>query len=157
MSRLLTFTLLTWTIWRAPTNASKLRMGFKSAFKGLITLSLSPLLFHHCTAAVTHIIRNWWSDIQFKLRRRTSIRICVLLEAGSSSESGNVQHSPRRKPPNTRCPCPSASRVMTLSGNPSSISLCIGTLTSEWVNRNTVTVQKEIICYASATEPSWRA
>ena len=29
----LTLTLLTWTIWRAPTNASKWRMGFSSAFK----------------------------------------------------------------------------------------------------------------------------
>ena len=28
--------LLTWTIWQAPTNASKWRMGFNSAFKGLI-------------------------------------------------------------------------------------------------------------------------
>ena len=27
--------LLTWTIWRASTNASKWRMGFNSAFKGL--------------------------------------------------------------------------------------------------------------------------
>ena len=33
---MLTLTLLTWTIWRAPTNASKWRMGFNSAFKGLI-------------------------------------------------------------------------------------------------------------------------
>ena len=32
----LTLILLTWTIWRAPTNASKWRMGFNSAFKGLI-------------------------------------------------------------------------------------------------------------------------
>jgi hypothetical protein len=32
----LTLTLLTWTIWRAPTNASKWRMGFNSAFKGLM-------------------------------------------------------------------------------------------------------------------------
>ena len=31
----LTLTLLMWTIWRAPTNASKWRMGFNSAFKGL--------------------------------------------------------------------------------------------------------------------------
>ena len=31
----LTLTLLTWTIWRAPTTASKWRMGFNSAFKGL--------------------------------------------------------------------------------------------------------------------------
>ena len=32
----LTLTLVTWTIWRAPTNASKWRMGFNSAFKGLM-------------------------------------------------------------------------------------------------------------------------
>ena len=32
---ILTLTLLTWTIWRAPTNASKWRMEFNSAFKGL--------------------------------------------------------------------------------------------------------------------------
>jgi hypothetical protein len=32
----LTLTLLTWTKWRAPTNASKWRMGFNSAFKGFI-------------------------------------------------------------------------------------------------------------------------
>ena len=32
----LTLTLLTWTIWRAPTSASKWRMGFNSAFKELI-------------------------------------------------------------------------------------------------------------------------
>jgi hypothetical protein len=31
---LLTLTLLTWTIWRAPTNTFKWRMGFNSAFKG---------------------------------------------------------------------------------------------------------------------------
>ena len=31
----LTLILLTWTIWRAPTNASKRWMGFNSAFKGL--------------------------------------------------------------------------------------------------------------------------
>ena len=33
--KLLTLILLTWTIWRAPTNASKWRMGFNSTFKGL--------------------------------------------------------------------------------------------------------------------------
>ena len=33
----LTLILLTWTIWRAPTNASKWRMGLNSAFKGLNT------------------------------------------------------------------------------------------------------------------------
>ena len=36
--------LLTWTTWRAPTNVSKWRMGFNSAFKGLIRIvnSLTP-------------------------------------------------------------------------------------------------------------------
>ena len=33
----LTLILPKWTIWRAPTNASKWRMGFNSAFKGLNT------------------------------------------------------------------------------------------------------------------------
>ena len=33
----LTLILLTWKIWWAPTNASKWRMGFNSAFKGLNT------------------------------------------------------------------------------------------------------------------------
>ena len=37
----LTLILLTWTIWRAPTNASKWRMGFNSAFKGLISCSIN--------------------------------------------------------------------------------------------------------------------
>ena len=32
---IITLILLTWTKWRAPTNASKWRMGFNSAFKGL--------------------------------------------------------------------------------------------------------------------------
>ena len=32
----LTLILLMWTTWRDPTNASKWRMGFNSAFKGLI-------------------------------------------------------------------------------------------------------------------------
>jgi hypothetical protein len=36
---LLTLTLLTWRIWWAPTNVSKWRMGFNSAFKGLIIKS----------------------------------------------------------------------------------------------------------------------
>jgi hypothetical protein len=37
----LTLILLTWTIWRAPTNASKWRMGFNSAFKGLTLILLT--------------------------------------------------------------------------------------------------------------------
>ena len=34
VTKRLTLTLLTWTIWRAPTNDSKWRMGSNSAFKG---------------------------------------------------------------------------------------------------------------------------
>ena len=36
----LTLILLTWTIWRAPTNFSKWRMGFNSAFEWLMMFSL---------------------------------------------------------------------------------------------------------------------
>jgi hypothetical protein len=35
--KILTLILLTWTIWRAATSASKWRMTFNSAFKGLNT------------------------------------------------------------------------------------------------------------------------
>ena len=37
----LNLTPLTWTKWRAPTNASKWRMGFNSAFKGLTEVVLA--------------------------------------------------------------------------------------------------------------------
>jgi len=49
----------------------------------------------------------------------------VLLHS-DTSESGNILNSRSRKPPTSRCPCPSASRVMMLSDNPSSASLCNG-------------------------------
>ena len=39
----LTLTLLTWTTRRAPTNASKWRMGFNSASKGLMAGKLIVL------------------------------------------------------------------------------------------------------------------
>ena len=41
----LTLIPLTWTIWRAPTNASKWRMGFNTAFKGLKINSLTNIYF----------------------------------------------------------------------------------------------------------------
>jgi hypothetical protein len=44
----LTLILLTWTKWWAPANASKWRMGFNSAFKGLsITYTESVLAALH--------------------------------------------------------------------------------------------------------------
>jgi hypothetical protein len=53
----LTPTLLTWTIWRAPTNASKWRMGFNSAFKGLNWLRIKTS--HQ--AFMIRIIRFWFA------------------------------------------------------------------------------------------------
>ena len=47
----LTLTLLTWTIWRAPTNASKCRMGFNSAFKGLTLILLTWTIWRAPTNA----------------------------------------------------------------------------------------------------------
>ena len=49
----LTLTLLTWTIWRAPTSASKWRIGFNSAFKGLMFIS-SQLSWHPATISLEH-------------------------------------------------------------------------------------------------------
>ena len=43
--RRLTLILLTWTIWRAPTKASKWRMEFNSAFKGLNLLKRHRNIF----------------------------------------------------------------------------------------------------------------
>ena len=43
----LTLILLTWTSWRAPTNARNWRMGFNSAFKGLnfVSMSIAEAIF----------------------------------------------------------------------------------------------------------------
>jgi hypothetical protein len=53
----LTLILLTWTIWRAPTNASKWRMGFNSAFKGLIAVSGNILIVQ--AGPVTILVENF--------------------------------------------------------------------------------------------------
>jgi hypothetical protein len=44
----LTLILLTLTIWRAPTNTSKWRMGFNSAFKGLINRRVANDIHYPC-------------------------------------------------------------------------------------------------------------
>ena len=50
----LTLILLTWTIWRPPTNASKWRMGFNSAFKWLTEdESIRSIRKHTSTCATT--------------------------------------------------------------------------------------------------------
>ena len=53
----LTLILLTWTIWRAPTNASKWRMGFDSAFKGL-TLFTQTTGEYNAGQAASSLERN---------------------------------------------------------------------------------------------------
>ena len=50
----LTLILLTWTIWRAPTNARKWRMGFNSAFKGL---KPSGFFTYHQHSKILHSAR----------------------------------------------------------------------------------------------------
>ena len=52
VSKPLTLTLLTWTIWPAPTNASKWRMGFNSAFKGSITHTVAFWLRATCNLGI---------------------------------------------------------------------------------------------------------
>ena len=67
----LTLTLLTWTIWRTPTNASKWRMGFNSAFKGLIlwqkkivSLFLLEISYSVALCQVTRLYKNvFWDKI----------------------------------------------------------------------------------------------
>ena len=55
----LTLILLKWTIWRAPTNASKWRMGFNSAFKGLKCSRLRIT----CRAGYSDKTSDWtWFD-----------------------------------------------------------------------------------------------
>jgi hypothetical protein len=44
-SAYLTLNLLTWTKWWAPASASKWQIGFNSAFKGLMDISLPALFF----------------------------------------------------------------------------------------------------------------
>ena len=81
----LTLILLTWTIWRAPTNASKWRMGFNSAFKGLIFWSLVVPLFvkdRICRCLHCRIIRFIWQSTQGIIRkflwRQSIVSVCDL-------------------------------------------------------------------------------
>jgi hypothetical protein len=57
-TRILAFILLTWTIWRAPTNASKWRLGFNSAFKGLTTGGWKISIMGSMNCDIQHILYN---------------------------------------------------------------------------------------------------
>ena len=61
ITRRLTLILLTWTIWRTPTNASKWRMGFNSAFKALINSSETENQVIRC--ATNCDLNTGWSDV----------------------------------------------------------------------------------------------
>ena len=60
----LTLILLTWTIWRAPTNASKWRMGFNSAFKGLKAVRFQSYKESLCSMLVEVL---QWKQVAFFL------------------------------------------------------------------------------------------
>ena len=60
--KLLTLIPLTCTIWWTPTNASKWRMGFNSAFKGLISCAVMCLCVCACVCVYIYIyihLENW--------------------------------------------------------------------------------------------------
>ena len=62
----LTLTLLTWTKWRAPTNASKWRVGFNSAFKGLTNpkhLSVAKIIKRLCSFCDWTIFSRIWHSL----------------------------------------------------------------------------------------------
>ena len=62
----LTLILLTWTIWRAPSNDSKWRMGFNSAFKGLKIWEFYLILNYR---GKEEIVRLFW-QFQIHISRR---------------------------------------------------------------------------------------
>ena len=87
----LTLSLLTWTIWRAPTNASKWRMGFNSAFKRfkevvLMTsrLNIIWLIYNLKITIVSHDIRQKtinmlpsWSRFEKPIYKCTVCTACL--------------------------------------------------------------------------------
>ena len=85
----LTLILLTWTIWRAPTNASKWRTGFNSAFKGLNFYDDFV-----CVKFIGHSLRpSEYLAILDLQTINTSYRICtkgLLVEVASRSHSDTL-------------------------------------------------------------------
>ena len=80
----LTLILLMWTIWRTPTNASKWRMGFNSAFKGLMSkrthknenFQSSTVLTIVCNT--TSLFLNSMHRLVFKTRRISIVGLRIL-------------------------------------------------------------------------------
>ena len=69
----LTLILLTWTIWRAPSNASKWRVGFNSAFKGLnVCITTTRRVLTH-SFKITGLSERGQHDVSFLATRQTSV------------------------------------------------------------------------------------
>ena len=73
--------LLTWTIWRAPTNASKWRMGFNSAFKGLN--------MDRRNLTLTAINKNVWTPAHGKIEQQRQLCRTVWVNYGVSCRKRN--------------------------------------------------------------------
>ena len=67
----LTLSLLMWKIWWAPNNASRLQVGFNSAFKGLSETNFGPVKYKGS-------LRN----VHF-LRQKQNLWLCVILNVGT--------------------------------------------------------------------------
>ena len=77
----LTLTLLTWTIWRAPTNARKWRMGFNSAFKGLIIWHMSRnIIWNFSTESLCYGIGRFMSAFANRSYQVTSFHHTQFLQ-----------------------------------------------------------------------------
>ena len=76
----LTLTLLTWTIWRAPTNASKWRIGFNSAFKGLRVLP-SHASQDHCLPELRYRLKFptvFWEIYHFSQSLKKNLSLIIM-------------------------------------------------------------------------------
>ena len=76
----LTLILLTWTKWRAPTNASKWRMGFNSAFKGLTYLKNVFIMCHDVPCPNPSLSRlrfGEWVTENFSLHSPQYGNLCI--------------------------------------------------------------------------------
>jgi len=77
----LTLTLLMWRIWRAPNIASKWRMGFSLAFKGL-NAELSPTCHLLAILGAHHILHV----------SRIRVKMCFCARGATVNQNGEVCH-----------------------------------------------------------------
>ena len=71
----LTLILLMWTIWRAPTNASKWRMGFNSAYKGLRESKRKTIIFtRNLPELLFETLFKVWNSTAVNVQRNLTLR-----------------------------------------------------------------------------------